>query len=165
MLGHHRRRATQQACPNPLSPNRAPFGLRCYWAICGVAAPQRCSGIACVAAPCIWPPTFRTGAATRPSRLLPRAAKLSATDSAPSRLFGLSVCSGRAPSRPFGPAAARRSTRSSTATNYLSRVPQQAAIERTRRNPKARFLKSLGPDRGRVGQGPGSPSVVRTART
>ena len=49
----------------------------------------------------------------------PRFSRPSAKDSAPSRPFSLSVCSGRAPSRPFGPAAVRRSTRSSAATNCL----------------------------------------------
>ena len=64
MRGHRPSPISEQrpkACPNPLSPNRAPFGLRRYWAICRVAAPQRCSGIACVAAPCIWPPTSEQG--------------------------------------------------------------------------------------------------------
>ncbi len=43
--------------------SRAPKGLRRLGAICDVAAPQRCYGIACVAAPCIWPQGVRNAAA------------------------------------------------------------------------------------------------------
>ncbi len=60
MRCHRRRRVTQQAYRNPLSP----FGLRRQGAIGGVAAPPRCYGIACVAPPGFWPHGARNATAT-----------------------------------------------------------------------------------------------------
>ena len=39
--------------------NQQPFGARRRTGICSVAAPRRCHHIACVAAPCIFPPGAR----------------------------------------------------------------------------------------------------------
>jgi hypothetical protein len=51
MRCHRRRRATQHGYPNTCRPE----GCRRHRAISVVAAPRRCSGIACVAPPCMWP--------------------------------------------------------------------------------------------------------------